>query len=227
MLYNHTRTRKEIKAARVRNHEQQFTRRRHYIPRNYERARYSSTDSRIPDLSFRRTPSPQRKISTIEPPGSPRALKKLSTTSAPFLDHHDATSTTPNRPLSAGLHPQTQENPKTSTPLSTPEVGGIPSLGAGPGGAAPVSGGLWFNDSFVRRISNSSTVLPPEHSGRRAAVVKVSRVLVIPSLARVSHHPDVYSRSRPDSPHPPQTPPEQAPSEAADTSKLRLADLTS
>ena len=168
VLYSHTRTRREIKLARERNHEHQFTRRRHYIPLNHERARYNSTESRIPDLSLRRTPSPKRKISTIEPPGSPKAFKKLAATSVPL----------------------------TSTPL---EGGGFPSPGAT---GAP--GGFRFNGSAVRRLSNSSAMLVNEHSGRRRSVVKVSRVLVIPSVARVSHH---SSRSRSGSPHPPPHPP--------------------
>ena len=201
VLYSHTATRKQIKLARERNHEQQFTRRRHYIPLNHERARYNSNSSRIPELTLRRTPSPQRRISTIEPPGSPKMPKKLSLTSmpSPFLDsqHHQQGSngSTPPRPLSAGLHPPKWDNPVTSTPLSSLEVGGaLPSpVGGAPGGAG------FFDGSSVRRISGSSAgALMAEHSRRRTSVVKVSRVLVIPSVARISHHSN--NRSRPGSP---------------------------
>lgn len=200
VLYSHTRTRREIKLARERNHEHQFTRRKHYIPPNYERARYSSTESRIPDLALRRTPSPKRKISTIEPPGSPKAFKKLATASVP-LEFRDDQRSMDDRsvdesatPHSAGLRPTIfgTETPMTSTPI---EGGGFPSPGAT---GAP--GGFRFNGSAVRRLSNSSTMLVSEHSRRRRSVVKVSRVLVIPSVARVSHH---SSGSRPGSPHPP------------------------
>ena len=201
VLYSHTRTRREIKLARERNHEHQFTRRRHYIPPNHERARYNSTESRIPDLTLRRTPSPKRKISTVESPGSPKAFKKLPTTFVPLEfrdDQHSmddrsvGESATPTRPLSGGLRPTIFETPMTSTPL---EGGGAPSPGAT---GAP--GGFGFNGSAVRRLSNSSGMLVNERSGRRRSIVKVSRVLVIPSVARVSHH---SSRSRPGSPHPP------------------------
>ena len=213
VLLDHTRTRREVKLARERNHEHQFTRRRHYVPRNFERARYNATESRVPDLSLRRTPSPQRRVSTFEPPGSPKRSKRFSTASAPFLDGQDlhsnsevATPTAP-RPLSAGHR---WENPITSTPLegATAATGGLPILTPPGGSVAP--GGFIFNGSSVRRMSNSSMAggagggsLLPEHSpsmGRRSSVVKMSRVLVIPSVARVSYHPN---RSRPGSPHPP------------------------
>lgn len=206
VLYSHTKARKVIKLSRERNHEHQFTRRRHYIPPNYERARYNSTESRIPDLTLRRTPSPQRRISTIEPPGSPRTLRKLSTASlpSPFLDsqpmrdHSSGSDTaTPTRPLSAGIHPTLWENPVTSTPL---ESGALLSPG---GGVAP--GGFRFNGT----------------AGRRTSVVKVSRVLVIPSVARVSHHP--MNRSRPGSPHPPT---ELRPHPQPEPTKSEVADST-
>lgn len=216
VLLDNTRTRKETKLARERNHEHQFTRRRHYIPQNFERARYNSTESRVPGLSLRRTPSPQRRISTVEPPGSPKRTKRFSTASAPFLDSQDQLSNseiatpTATRPLSAGHHSTIWENPITSTPLegAAAAAGGMPILPSP--GASVAPGGLLFNGSSVRRVSNSSTAagsLLPEHSpsmGRRSSVVKMSRVLVIPSVARVSYHP---SRSRPGSPHPPTEPP--------------------
>ena len=213
VLLDNTKTRRAVKLARERNHEHQFTRRRHYIPLNFERALYNSTESRVPDLSLRRTPSPQRRISTIEPPGSPKHTKRLSTASAPFLDSQDQLSNsevatpTATRPLSAGHHPTIWENPITSTPLEGAATGGMPILSSPGGSVAP--GGFLFNGSSVRRVSNSSTAagsLLPEHSpsmGRRSSVVKMSRVLVIPSVARVSHHP---TRSRPGSPHPPTEP---------------------
>lgn len=217
VLLDHTRTRREVKLARERNREHQFTRRRHYVPRNFERARYNSTESRVPDLSLRRTPSPQRRISTFEPPGSPKRSKRFSTASTPFLEGQDhysnsevATPTAP-RPLSAGHHPTIWENPITSTPLegATAATGGMPILPSPGGSVAP--GGFLFNGSSVRRASNSLTMaaagsLLPEHSpsmGRRGSVVKMSRVLVIPSVARVSYHPN---QSRPGSPHPPTEP---------------------
>lgn len=220
VLYNHTKTRREIKLARERNHERQFTRRRHYIPPNHERARYNSTESRIPDLTLRRTPSPKRKISTIESPGSPKAFKKLATTpvTSEFLDNQPSMDdrsvgegATPTRPLSAGLHPTIFETkaPMTSTPL---EGGAFPS----PGGTGAL-GGFRFNGSTVRRLSNSSAALVTEHSGRRRSVVKVSRVLVIPSVARVSHH---SSRSRSGSPHPPPHSPVAATPTEADWTTL-------
>ena len=213
VLLDNTKTRREVKLARERNHEHQFTRRRHYIPLNFERALYNSTESRVPNLSLRRTPSPQRRISTIEPPGSPKRTKRLSTASAPFLDSQDQLSNsevatpTATRPLSASHHPMIWENPITSTPLEGAAAVGMPILPSPGGSVAP--GGFLFNGSSVRRVSNSSTAagsLLPEHSpsmGRRSSVVKMSRVLVIPSVARVSHYP---TRSRPGSPHPPTEP---------------------
>ena len=214
VLLDNTKTRREVRQARERNHEHQFTRRRHYIPQNFERAHYNSTESRVPNLSLRRTPSPQRRISTIEPPGSPKHIKRFSTASAPSLESQDhlinsnVATPTSTRPLSAGHHPTIWENPITSTPVegatATAATGGNPIL---PSPGASVTPGGLFNGSSIRRVSNSSTAgggsLLPEHSptmGRRSSVVKMSRVLVIPSVARVSHHPN---RSRPGSPHPP------------------------
>lgn len=212
ILLDNTKIRRDVKLARERNQEHQFTRRRHYIPQNFERARYYSTESRVP-LSLRRTPSPQRRISTIETPGSPKHTKRFSTASAPFLEDQDqlnnseVATPTATRPLSAGHHPSIWQNPITSTPLEGAAAGGMPILPSPGGSVAP--GGFLFNGSSVRRVSNSSTAagpLLPEHSpslGRRSSVVKMSRVLVIPSVARVSHHP---IRSRPGSPHPPLEP---------------------
>ena len=213
-----------MKLARERNSEHQFTRRRHYVPQNFERARYNSNESRVPDLSLRRTPSPKRRISTVDPsagrpPRSPKHLKKSSTASAPFLDsreqhfqeNSEPATPTSARPLSAGHQSTLWENPITSTPLEG-AAGGMPMLPSPGGLVAP--GGFSFSGSSVRRLSNPSAVvtvgsslLPSEHSpslGRRSSVVKVSRVLVIPSVARISYH---QNSSRPGSPPHPQTEP--------------------
>ncbi len=174
MYFNSTARRKSLSRAQLTRGGQLFSRRVQSYP--LVRRRPSSANRMTSDLSFRRTPSPRRRVSTVEPPVK-SALTK-ATDETPIRTHTGSSF--------SSIHSPIPEDHMTSTPLSTPDT---PSSRANPGG-------FRFSPSDMvpfRSVSADST--PPRSPVFRRQ--KHSRVLVVPSVATVTFVPQPPDSGKP------------------------------
>ena len=177
-----------------------FTRKRHSsaggsVLQWYQPGRRTSS------LSMRRTPSPSRKVSNIEPPDltlhipSPRPTTTSTADPLRRVSMEENAVFTPIRTSSGASYksmspivetpspahlPLTPGTPRSSSPLAGMFANGTSSR-VSPGDQSPVQ---------PRRSSSASSVESGFLHRRHTLPKKLSRVLVVPSVARVSQSPD-------------------------------------
>ena len=172
MYWNTIARKHSLREAQLTRGGQLFSRRVQNYP--LSRHRFSSSSKATSDLSLRRTPSPRRRVSTVEPNQPARsALPKLEdNTFAPIRTNTGSSFGSIASPI--------PEDHMTSTPLHTPDT---------PLSSRAQVGGFRFSSSDtvpLRSVSAGSTT-PPRSPGLRRQ--KHSRVLVVPSVATVTFVP--------------------------------------
>ncbi len=172
-MYLNSKARKQsLNKAQLTRGGQLFSRRVQSYP--FLRHRVSSASRKTSDLSLRRTPSPRRRVSTVEPNHS----VKIRPEDTPVRTNTGSS-------FSSSIPSPIPEDHMTSTPLHTPDTPGS-SRGAG----------FRFSPSDMlpfRSVSADST--PPRSPALRRQ--KYSRVLVVPSVATVTFVPQPPDSSTP------------------------------
>ena len=199
MYFNTTARKRCLNEAKLTRGGHLFSRRvyRHAHPRSRPPAPIGRPSS---DLSLRRTPSPHRRVSTVEPPSMPSVRSRegvegssVDLTTRPA--HTEDLTMTPFRTdtgSSFGSMPSPiPEGHMTSTPLHTPDT---PSARSREGHA----GVFKFSPSEtgpLRSLSATSAESAPRSPSLRR--LKHSRVLVVPSVATVTFVPQSPAASKP------------------------------
>ncbi len=172
MYWNTVARRHSLREAQLTRGGQLFSRKVQNYPQS--RHRFSSGSRATSDLSLRRTPSPRRRVSTVEPNQPARsALPKLEeTTFAPIRTNTGSSFGSIPSPI--------PEDHMTSTPLHTPDT---------PLSSRAHVGGFRFSSSDILplRSASAGSTTPPRSPGLRRQ--KHSRVLVVPSVATVTFVP--------------------------------------
>lgn len=223
MMHLNSVTRKRCLHSTIISGEPLFARRKfssahvHRNPQNGPNGRRRSDAT-----GFRRTPSPHRRVSTVEAPtiaGSPATARRRRNTGPggaypPSLEpfHQKKTSveelltpTTLTPSSSSSLVPARTSSSSShgSIPMIPEGVATNPEIRETPSPSVSKSGGFLFTTAG----SDTSHILPPRRSSSSVAVEQkrrsfnprkqYSRVLVLPSVARVSHSNDPIDDAHP------------------------------
>ena len=156
---------------------------------------------RTSGLSLRRTPSPSRKLSSVEPTDptlhTPIHRPTMTSTADPLrrVSIEENTVFTPMRTSSGASYKSMSPIVETPSPTHSPLTPGTPRS------SSPLAG-IFANGTSSRVSAGDQSPVQPRRSSsassaesgflhrRHTLPKKLSRVLVVPSVARVSQSPD-------------------------------------
>ena len=198
-MYLHTTARKRcLKEAKEKRNVHLFTRKKQILAPPPQQ-RHRANNRHHSELSLRRTPSPHRRVSTVESPnlsGKKNAQAPSSANPVHKLSQEEGVDYTPLRTGTGSsfgsMHsPSIYEGHVTSTPINTPEAGSQPQS-AGFSGQAGFRFTTGEGTPMPHPLRSASASSAESNTSRRSPVLRRprhSRVLVVPSVATVTFVP--------------------------------------